>query len=95
MPEARHTQSFDFYPDWEHLERFLRLYKEADQSGHRTTLKVSVDPEYHHTLPGYPNARRNAWLTLEYAVQQVNRSYHKNNSLVDCQVVSRPGDNGE
>ena len=95
MSEAGQAQIFDFYPDWEHLERFLRLYQEADQSGNRTTLRVSVDSEFHQVLPGYPNPRRNAWLTLEYAIQQANRCYHQKNSLVDCLVVDRPGEENE
>lgn len=26
-------------------------------------------------------------MTLDYAIQQMNRTYHRERSLVDCQVV--------
>lgn len=90
MTSHQEQSSFEFYPDWEHLEKFLRLYQEADKSGQRTTLRIGVDPEYSQVLPGYPNTRRNAWINLSYAVAEINRTFHKENSLVDCQIVLRP-----
>jgi len=81
---------FHFEPNWDCLEQLLRVYADLDAMKCRRTIDLSVGADYFSTLPGYPNRVRNAYLTLEYAVQQMNRSYYCGNSLVDC-VVKSPG----
>lgn len=82
---------FRFHPNWGHLEDFLQIYKEIDRLGKRITIKVTADPEFDAVLPGYPNIKRNAWLTLDYAIQQINRVFNRGKSLVDCKVIRQPG----
>ncbi|MCB0366123.1 MAG: hypothetical protein KDD68_12080 [Bdellovibrionales bacterium] len=87
MTGVDEIKDFDFRPDWDSLETFLRTYQQLHASDQRVTLRVYVSQEFYSSLPGYPNRLRNAWMTLDYAIQQMNRTYHRERSLVDCQVV--------
>ncbi|MCB0367602.1 MAG: hypothetical protein KDD68_19530 [Bdellovibrionales bacterium] len=91
MSEPSAIREYDFHPDWDHLERFLQLYQELHKSQKRHTLKVLVTSDFYSTLPGYPNRQRNSWMTLDYATQQMNRSFSRDQSLVDCLVALKEG----
>lgn len=85
---------FQFEPSWECIEQFLRIYADLNAMKSRRTIDVWVGEDFYSTLPGYPNRTRNAFLTLEFAIQQMNRAFHCGNSLVNC-VIKPTGTSNE
>lgn len=79
--------SFEFHPTFEKVEEFLRLYQSLHNEGQEVTLVCPLPSAFWNTLPGYPDVERNCWLTLQYAIEQMNRTYHLQKSNVRVEVV--------
>lgn len=78
---------FHFKPDFGHVESFLKFYQVQHTSNVEIVLKLEVAADYFTTMPGYPDPTRNAWITLRYAVEQMNQSFYNKKSQVQIEVV--------
>lgn len=80
------VHKFECHPSFEKIEEFLRFYQSLHQSNAEAIIECPLPQEYLTTIPGYPDVERNCWLTLQYAIEQMNRSFYLKNSKVKIQV---------
>jgi hypothetical protein len=80
---------FLFVPTFEKIEDFLKAYQKLDDQKNEQVIELQVRKEYWTTTPGYPDIERNCWLTLKYAVDQMERSFLIGKSKVKIQLQCR------
>ena len=87
MSSAKPTiHEFECHPSFEKIEEFLRFYQSLHQQNKEAVIQCPLPAEYLTTIPGYPDVERNCWLTLQYAIEQMNRSFYLKNSKVKIDV---------
>ncbi|MFS4459352.1 hypothetical protein [Bdellovibrio sp. HCB2-146] len=77
---------FEFSPTFSKLEEFLKLYQQLHASGEDVTLAMSLPVEYEKAVVGYPDLEQNCWMTLRFAIDQMNRTYLHGKSKVRIHV---------
>ena len=83
--------NFDFSPSFQKLEEFMRFYQSLHAQNMYVVLRIPVSESYHKATIGYPDTEQNCWITLRFAVDQMNRAYSHGNSKVRIQMDSGGG----
>lgn len=83
---AEHT--FDFAPNFQKIEDFMRLYQELHSQAQEACIKLTVTPAFIKAVVGFPDIEQNCWITLRHAVDQMNRAFLNEKSKVRIVVLN-------
>lgn len=82
-------QVFEFIPNFAKLEEFLRLYQNLDKIKEPVLLILPLSESYWRTQLGYPDVEAACWISLRFAVEQMNQAFLGGSSLVKVEVRQR------
>ena len=84
-------QHFEFTPSFAKIEEFLKLYQKFHESREQSTLICLVSDDYWTSAISYPDIEKNCWLTLRFAVDEMNRFFLEQKSKTQVIVQKRVG----